>query len=133
LASENRAFAPPASADSIPTSLGQEDHVSMGSISARKTLRIIENLEKILSIELITAAQGFDFRKPLKSGVLIDEAHSFIRKHISFADKDRIYLPDIEEAIDLIKSKQIIHHLNKIALKNKIDFKNEEHEVFGIY
>lgn len=133
LASENKSLCFPASADSIPTSLGQEDHVSMGSISARKTLRIIENLEKILSIELITAAQGFDFRKPLKSGVLIDEAHSFIRKHISFADKDRIYLPDIEEAIDLIKSKQIIRHLNKIALKNKIDFKNEEHEVFGIY
>jgi histidine ammonia-lyase len=65
LVSENKSLCFPASADSIPTSIGQEDHVSMGSISARKTLQIVDNLEKILAIELITAAQGFDFRKPL--------------------------------------------------------------------
>lgn len=133
LVSENKSLCFPASADSIPTSLGQEDHVSMGSIGARKTLRIIGNLEKVLAIELITAAQGFDFRKPMSSGILINEAHSFIRKHISFADKDRIYMPDIEEAIKLVRSKQLIHYLNKVAKQNNIDFKNEKHEIFGIY
>ena len=70
LVSENKSLCFPASADSIPTSLGQEDHVSMGSISARKALQIVENLEKIQGIELFCAAQGFDFRKPLKSGPL---------------------------------------------------------------
>jgi len=63
LVSENKSLCFPASADSIPTSLGQEDHVSMGSISARKALQIAGNLEKILGIELFCAAQGFDFRK----------------------------------------------------------------------
>ncbi len=133
LTSENKCLCFPASADSIPTSLGQEDHVSMGSISARKTLRIIENLEKILGIELITASQGFDFRKPMKSGILTEETHKFIRKHIGFAENDRIFLPDIDEAITLVKSKALIHNLNKVAKRNGISFKNERHEVFGIY
>ncbi len=133
LASENKTLCFPASADSIPTSLGQEDHVSMGSISVRKSLKIIENLEKILAIELITAAQGFDFRKPLKSGVLIDEAHKLIREHISFADTDRIFSNDIEKSISLIQSKQIIKHLNQQAEAHNISLKNECHELFGIY
>ena len=133
LVSENKSLCFPASADSIPTSLGQEDHVSMGSISARKTLQIINNLEKILAIELITSAQGFDFRKPLKSGILVDEAHNLIRKYISFAESDRIFSEYIEQAIKLIQSKELVKHLNQIAEKNHIEFKNENHELFGIY
>jgi histidine ammonia-lyase len=133
LVSENKSLCFPASADSIPTSLGQEDHVSMGSISARKTLQIVNNLEKILAIELITAAQGFDFRRPLKSGILVDEAHKLIRSHITFADSDRIFSDDIVKAIVLIQSKELIHHLNRTAEKNQIKFQNEKHELFGIY
>jgi len=133
LASENKSLCFPASADSIPTSLGQEDHVSMGSISVRKSLRIVENLEKILAIEMITAAQGFDFRRPLKSGILVEHAHKLIRKHITFADTDRLFSNDIEIAIKLLRSKLIIEELNKTAEKHKIDFKNEDHEIFGIY
>jgi histidine ammonia-lyase len=86
LVSENKTLCFPASADSIPTSLGQEDHVSMGSIGVRKSLRIVENLEKILAIELLTAAQGFEFRKPLKSSILLEKTHQLIRKKIAFAD-----------------------------------------------
>ncbi|MFA5047063.1 MAG: histidine ammonia-lyase [Paludibacter sp.] len=133
LVSENKTLCFPASADSIPTSLGQEDHVSMGSIGVRKSLRIVENLEKILAIEMLTAAQGFDFRKPLKSGVLVDEAHRIIREQITFADTDRIFSEDIEKSIELIKSKNIISQLNEVAKKHHIDFKNEGHELFGIY
>ncbi len=133
LVSENKSLCFPASADSIPTSLGQEDHVSMGSVGVRKSLRIVENLEKILAIEMLTAAQGFDFRKPMKSGILVDEAHKLIREQISFADTDKIFSGDIEKAISLIQSKNIIKQLNTEAKKHHIDFKNETHELFGIY
>ena len=133
LVSENKSLCFPASADSIPTSLGQEDHVSMGSISARKTLQIVENLEKILAIEMMTAAQGFDFRKPMKSGILTDEAHNLIRQHITFAQDDRLFSPDIEEAISLIRSKKLIAHLSQVAHTHHITFKNDDHELFGIY
>jgi histidine ammonia-lyase len=133
LVSENKSQCFPASADSIPTSLGQEDHVSMGSISARKTLRIVNNLEKILGIEMMTAAQGFDFRKPMRSGTLTDAAHTLIREHITFAEDDRIFSPDIEEAIVLIQSKKLIKRLNEVAKNENIEFKNEDHELFGIY
>ena len=133
LVSENKTQCFPASADSIPTSLGQEDHVSMGSIGVRKSLRIVENLEKILAIEMLTAAQGFDFRKPLKSGILLEEAHKLIREQITFADTDRIFSDDIDKAIALIQSKEIIKQLNQTAKNHHIDFKNEEHELFGIY
>ena len=132
LASENKSLCFPASADSIPTSLGQEDHVSMGSIAVRKSLRIVENLEKILGIEMMCAAQGFDFRKPMKSNVLLDDMHDLIREHIPFADTDRIFSEDIENAIKLLQSKKIIKRLNETAKKHRIDIKNEEHEVFGL-
>ncbi len=132
LVSENKSLCFPASADSIPTSLGQEDHVSMGSISARKSLKIVENLEKILAIEMLTAAQGFDFRKPMKSNILLDEMHDLIREHISFADTDRLFYGDIEKAIKLLHSKEIIKRLNETAKRHHIHLKNEDDEVFGI-
>ncbi|MDR0811463.1 MAG: histidine ammonia-lyase [Paludibacter sp.] len=133
LVSENKSLCFPASADSSPTSLGQEDHVSMGAVAVRKALKITENLEKILAIEMLTSAQGFDFRKPLKSGVLIDETHNLIRRHIKFADTDRIFYEDIERAIALLRSKEIIRNINKIAKEQNLDFENERDKVFGIY
>ncbi|MDA3817850.1 MAG: histidine ammonia-lyase [Prolixibacteraceae bacterium] len=133
LVSENKSMCFPASADSIPTSLGQEDHVSMGSISGRKALQIVDNLEKILGIELLTAAQGFDFRRPLKSGILMDKCHEYVRSKIAFADSDRYFDPDIDEAIDIIRSKELIKITNETAREQHIDFKNEYHETFGIY
>ncbi|MBA7656960.1 Histidine ammonia-lyase [subsurface metagenome] len=133
LVSENKSLCYPASADSIPTSLGQEDHVSMGSISARKALKIVENLEAILAIELFTAAQGFEFRKPLQSGILLDNSHEFIRSKIEFAENDRIFSKDIDLACQIIRNKELTFYLKEICSEHQIDFKNAEHETFGIY
>jgi histidine ammonia-lyase len=108
LVSENKGLCFPSSADSIPTSLGQEDHVSMGSIGGRKALRVIDNLEKILAIELLCAAQALDFRKPLKSSEVLDDVHDTIREKIAFAEEDRIFSIDIEKAIGLIKKRKLL-------------------------
>ncbi|MFK7923794.1 MAG: histidine ammonia-lyase [Bacteroidia bacterium] len=112
LASENKGLCFPASADSIPTSLGQEDHVSMGSISGRKALRVVDNLEKILAIELLCAAQAFDFRAPLKSSPIIEAMHEQVRLNIDHAAEDRIFGDDIEKAINIIQSQELIPHLH---------------------
>ena len=120
LASENKGFCFPASADSIPTSLGQEDHVSMGSISGRKALHIIENIEKILAIELLTATQAFEFRKPLKSGIILEEVHKWVRKQVSFADKDRVFADDIEKGIEMIRSADMIRLVDEICQRENL-------------
>lgn len=133
LVSENKSLCYPASADSIPTSLGQEDHVSMGSISARKALAIVDNLEKILGIELFCAAQGFDFRKPLKSGPVIEACHQHVRKSIPFAKSDHIMSEEMNKAIGMVKNKELVILAGKIAKQEQIDLKNEHHELFGIY
>lgn len=133
LVSENKSLCFPASADSIPTSLGQEDHVSMGSVSARKGLQIVENLEKILGIELFTAAQGFEFRKPLKSGILLEEVFKHIRTRIEFAKEDRIFARDMDIAIDIVRDKELTTLTSQVAEKNNIDFKNQNDETFGLY
>ncbi len=133
LVSENKSLCFPASADSIPTSLGQEDHVSMGSISGRKTLHIINNLEKILGIELLTASQGFEFRKPLKSGILMNECHKFVRSKVDFANEDKYFANDIEKCINIVKNKNLTDVINKAAQKHNIEFKNHDHEIYGIY
>lgn len=108
LVSENKSLCFPASADSIPTSLGQEDHVSMGSISGRKTLRIIENLEHILAIELICAAQALEFRRPLKSTPIIEAIYESIRSVVPFAEEDRIFADDIHKAVHLLRQGQLL-------------------------
>lgn len=104
LTSENKSLCFPASADSIPTSIGQEDHVSMGSISARKALRVLDNLEKILAIELVCAAQALDLRRPLKSSPPLEACHSFVRAHIPYAEHDRVFATDLEMARKLVAS-----------------------------
>lgn len=114
LVSENKSLCFPSSADSIPTSLGQEDHVSMGSISGRKALQVCENVIKILAVELICAAQAFDFRKPLKSSAVLEEIHQYIRTKITHAEVDRIFSKDINMAIDIIRSRE----LTEISKKN---------------
>jgi histidine ammonia-lyase len=133
LASENKSLCFPASADSIPTSLGQEDHVSMGSISGRKALHIVENVEKILAIELLTAAQAFEFRKPLKSGIVLDEIHKFIRTKVSFAERDRVFADDIETGIDMIQKQQIIHLVDRLMDRKKLQWDAPHLEEFETY
>jgi len=133
LASENKGLCFPSSADSIPTSLGQEDHVSMGSIGGRKALRVLENVEKILAIELLTAAQAFEFRKPLRSGVILDEIHKEIRTNVSFADKDRVFADDIEKGIELIKNKTIINIVNRVSSENNLSLETPYSDLFEKY
>ena len=120
LASENKGLCFPASADSIPTSLGQEDHVSMGSIGARKALRVLANVEKILAIELLTAAQAFEYRKPLKSGPILDAIHKLVRSKVDFAYEDRVFATDIEKGISLIQGQSILRLAKEIAEKEKV-------------
>jgi len=107
LVSENKSLVFPASADSIPTSLGQEDHVSMGSISGRKALQIITNLEQVLAIELLCAAQAFDFRKPLKSSKILEACHAYVRSQVDHAEADRVFAHDIATAHSILTSRKL--------------------------
>jgi len=133
LASENKTLCFPASADSIPTSLGQEDHVSMGSISARKALLVVRNLEKILAIELVCAAQGFDFRRPLKSTKILNACHNHVRSKISMVRKDRVFAEDIQQALDIVCNRELVQVVNELAEQEHLPIKNERDEIFGIY
>lgn len=133
LASENKGLCFPASADSIPTSLGQEDHVSMGSISGRKALQVIENVEKILAIELLTAAQAFEFRKPLNSGAILEMVHKEVRKKVSFATQDRVFADDIELGIQMVQNKTIIGVVNSISKKKGLSLKTPFNKEFEVY
>lgn len=112
LVSENKVLCHPSSVDSIPTSLGQEDHVSMGSISALHLLKIYENVETVLAIELFTAAQALDFRKPLKPGDGVEKAHEIIREAIPHATEDHYFKDDINKAAELIHQRELIQNLN---------------------
>lgn len=111
LVSENKVLCHPASVDSIPTSLGQEDHVSMGSIGALKLLNVFKNVEQVLAIEMFTAAQALDFRKPMKPGRGVDEAHTYVRKHIKHADEDHFFKDEINSAVELLEDEQLINGL----------------------
>ena len=107
IVSQNKQLATPASIDSIVSSNGQEDHVSMGANAATKTLRIVENLERILAIELLNASQAIEFRRPLKSSDFIETFVKAFREEIPFVNEDRILHYDIEKAIAFLNSFQI--------------------------
>ncbi len=108
LVSENKVLSHPASVDSIPTSAGQEDFVSMGTIAARKAKEILRNVEKIIGIELLCACQAIDFHNPSKMGQGTKLAHSLLREKVSKLETDRVMAPDIEKAIELIKTKILL-------------------------
>ena len=108
LVTENKSLCFPPSADSIPTSLGQEDHVSMGSISARKFMTILSNVEKILAIELMYAAQAIDFRRPLRSSEIIETNHQIIRDKVAHLDQDRPLKKDIDAMITLVRGRALV-------------------------
>jgi histidine ammonia-lyase len=104
LVSENKSLSHPASVDSIPTSNNQEDHVSMGTIAARKAREIINNTEEVLAVEFLTAAQGIDFRAPLKPGIGTGKIHKQIRKVIRPVTKDRLMVGDLVKMKELMRS-----------------------------
>ncbi|MDX5339133.1 MAG: histidine ammonia-lyase [Cyclobacteriaceae bacterium] len=130
LASENKGLCFPASADSIPTSLGQEDHVSMGSIGARKALRVIENVEKILGIELFYAAQAMDYHAPLKSGKIMTAIYTRVRELIDPVLTDRVLYEDMETAIELLRSGELVKLAKKVAEKESLAFETEWSSLF---
>ena len=96
IVSQNKQLCTPSSVDSIPSSNGQEDHVSMGANAATKTFRVVENLKTILSIELLNAAQAMEFRRPAKSSELIEKLLADYRKKVTFMKQDRILYNDIQ-------------------------------------
>jgi histidine ammonia-lyase len=124
LVTENKTLCFPSSADSIPTSLGQEDHVSMGSISGRKLNQVIDNLEFILGIELLCACQAIEFRRPLKSSAILEFAHDYVRKFVGFAEEDRIFADDINKVRDLIHDFSFVEKVNEFANNQKIELNN---------
>ncbi|MBE0362754.1 histidine ammonia-lyase [Pseudoalteromonas ulvae UL12] len=107
LVTENKSLCFPPSADSVPTSMGQEDHVSMGSISGRKLNQILGNLEKIIAIELMYAAQAIDFRRPNTCSDIIEENFAIIREKVAKLEEDRLLKPDIDAMIALVKSQSL--------------------------
>jgi len=133
LASENKGLCFPASADSIPTSLGQEDHVSMGSIGGRKALQVLENVEKILAIEMICAAQSFDYHKPLKSGKILEAVHAHIRTKISHAEEDRVFANDIKKAISIIENQEILKIANSKRWRKKSSIETPWDKQFELF
>lgn len=132
LVSENKSNCFPASADSIPTSLGQEDHVSMGSISGRKLLRTLKNLEYILAVELLYGAQAVDFRRPLKSSPILEDVHRLVRSQVDFTSVDRVFSADMERLKALIGKGEIAAMAEESAKLNHITLSLQEDERFRI-
>jgi histidine ammonia-lyase len=102
LAAENRALAAPRSVDSLPTSANQEDHVSMATGAGLRLAPMLDNLEGILAIELLAAAQGIEFHRPLRSGAAIEAAQAALRAHVAPWEEDRVMAPDIAAARALL-------------------------------
>ena len=111
IVSQNKQLATPASVDSIVSSNGQEDHVSMGANAATKTLRIVDNLERILAIELLNASQAISFRRPLKSSDFIEMFLKSYREEVPLVEEDRILHYDIEKTIAFLQSFQVEHEV----------------------
>ena len=115
LASENKVLAHPASIDSIPTSADKEDHVSMGTIAARKGRDIVKNVEHILAMELLCATQGLEFLFPLQPGIGIKEAYRVVREKVSPIKGDRRFSTDIKMIQQLIESGELLRRVEKVV------------------
>lgn len=103
IVSENKQLCTPSSIDSIPSSNNQEDHVSMGANAATKCKRVVDNVEKVLAIELLTAAQAIEFRRPLKSSPYLEEIIAAFREKVSFNDADRVLHDDMMKAVEFLR------------------------------
>ncbi len=117
LVSENKVLCHPASVDSIPTCAGQEDHVSMGSISATKARKVVRNVMSVVAIEFLAAAQGLEFLVPFKSSKPLEAAHKLIRSKVKKLTEDRRLDVDIKKVVDLIKKREIIFVVEKVVGK----------------
>src|SRR5665647_1935679 len=104
IVSQNKQLCTPSSVDSIPSSNEQEDHVSMGANGATKLLRVAENLEKILAIELFTSVQALEFRRPLRSSIILEEIVKSFRESVPFINDDKVMYPEIEKSINFVRN-----------------------------
>lgn len=125
LVSENKGLCFPASADSVPTSLGQEDHVSMGSIGGRKALRVVQNVEKIIGVEVFCAAQAIDFHRPLKSSKIMTAVHEHVRSKIKHIEKDGIMNNLMETSIEMVKNKELRQVAIETAQNNQLPLETQ--------
>ncbi|XP_066994730.2 histidine ammonia-lyase [Anabrus simplex] len=123
LVSENKVLCHPASVDSLSTSAGTEDHVSMGCFAARKALQVVENVERVIAIELLAACQAIEFLRPLKTTVPLEEVYKVIRSKVRPWDKDRYMSPDIEAVTTLLRQDKIWG-----AVRHHIDYYLAPHE-----
>jgi len=112
LVSENKILAHPASVDSIPTSADKEDHVSMGTIAARKFTQILTNAENVVAMEMLSATQALDLVKPLKPSAGVLAAYDCIRKKVPFAEKDRVFANDVKVIYEMIRAEEVLHSVN---------------------
>ena len=108
LVSENKVLAHPASVDSIPTSADKEDHVSMGTIAARKFRSILTNARNVIAMELLSGSQAVDLVRPLKTSPALEALHAEIRQSVPFAAKDRVFSGDIKALSQLIESRKLM-------------------------
>ncbi len=115
LASENKSLAHPASVDSLPTSANQEDHVSMATFAARRLQAMVDNTAYILGIELLAAAQGIDFLRPLHSSPVLEQVHALLRQQVPKMQQDRYLAPDIAHATALVRDGSLARLLQQIA------------------
>lgn len=117
LVSENKVLSHPASVDSIPSSANQEDHVSMGTIAARKSASILKNVRRVLSTEILAACQAIDFREGFKLGIGTQEAYKCVREHINFINEDVIMYKELEKCEELLLNGKLIEMVeNKIKI-----------------
>ena len=108
IVSQNKGLCWPASCDSIPSSQGQEDHVSMGSNSATKLVRIVDNVETVLAIELFNAAQALDFRRPAKTSPALEKIYADYRKVVPFIENDTYMSPLIKRSVEFLSREEYI-------------------------
>jgi histidine ammonia-lyase len=115
LTSENKILSHPATVDSIPTSLGQEDHVSMGSIAALKLLQVFKNVRNVLAVELFTAAQALDYRHPVLAGRGVEAAHRCVRLFVPHREADDLFKDDIVRCCELIGRPELISAVKEVT------------------
>ncbi len=113
LVSENKIYAHPASVDSIPTSADKEDHVSMGTIAARKLKSVIKNVENIIAMEILSASQALDLLAPLESSAAVKAAHALVREKVPFAETDRVFSKDIGLILHMIRRNHFMNVIQK--------------------
>jgi histidine ammonia-lyase len=130
LVSENKTLCHPASVDSLSTSAGTEDHVSMGGFAARKCLQVVRNVEKVIAIELLAACQAIEFLRPLKTTLPLEEVYKVVRNVVGPWDKDRYMSPDIQASTKLLKEEKVWNAV-KVCMEQYHANQNIETRVFS--